>query len=577
MNEQRVVNCLTAYNQARRTDAEEQASLDLVNAVFASSEPISRDVFEACFWALSFLKKAAKPTKNDNGSMPGDKTEFTNRAREIVSLTDRMLKEIPPPDNKLKENQIGAYLWALYAVAIGTNDDNEATVSSQRYIKMFDVRKSRGWIPEQVDEKAYERIKSIVSPNHELVKRARKEADAGDIDQGIRCYHEALKTGAQLSQNDAIDYCWRMVKYIWANPLPSLEIVSVMAGDFLALSNGGSFVGCANASEIQRRFFIGFAKRLKAAGKTENGNAAILPFDVARCYVEMCEEFGFAVLKQDDFNRRPVTNEQKVGMERRTGKRIRMKEWPSNVDEAVGVAAKCIKLYQNGGMSLKPGARMMNFLHDHIEGNEWFGLYYARWLKVCGRDDESAKYLVEVVRRKKNDDWAWQYFGDSFTNEPEKARACYCRSLTCPIHDKEIADGVAKKTHRKLAAVLRALGQVNEAELEDGFAVSDEPLPGNQEFYMLHASEARRLMCFGEKTLEFSGRFEKHQDKAFGFVRVVTGNNGAIALKQQISVFVPPPLAKSLSNGIVVKGFAVQQMDEKKKRMSWTAEEIMEA
>jgi hypothetical protein len=350
-----------------------------------------------------------------------------------------------------------------------------------------------------------------------------------------------------------------------------------MAGDFLALSNGDSLVGYAKASEIQRRFFVGFAKRLKAAGKTENGNTAILPYDVARCYVEMCEEFGFAILKQDDFNRRPVTNEQKVGMERRTGKRIRMKKWPSNVDEVVGVAAKCIKLYQSGEMALKPGVRMMDFLHGHIEANEWFGFYYARWLKACGRDAESAKYLVEVVRRKKNDDWVWQYFGDSFATEPEKARACYCRSLTCPIHDKEIADGVAKKTHRKLAVVLRVLGQVKEAELEDGFAVSGEPLPGNREFYMLHSSEARRLMYFGEKTLEFSGRFEKHQDKAFGFVRVVTGNNGAMALKQQISVFVPPPLAKSLSNGIAVKGVAVQQMDEKKNRMSWTAEEIMEA
>lgn len=577
MNEQSVVNCLTAYNQARRTDAEKQASLDLVNAVFASSEPISRDVFEACFWALSFLKKATKPTKNDDGSMSGDKTEFTNRAREIVRLTDRMLKEISPPNNKLKENQIGAYLWALYAVAIGTSDENEATDSSKRYIKMFDVRKSRGWTPEQVDENAYERIKSIVSPNHKIVKRARAAADAGNIEQGIRHYHEALKTGAQLSQNDAIDYCWRMVKHIWANPLPSLEIVSVMAGDFLALSNGGSLVGYANAPEIQRRFFVGFAKRLKAAGKTENGNAAILPFDVARCYVEMCEEFGFAVLKQDDFNHRPVTNEQKVGMERRTGKRIRMKEWPSYVDEVVGVAAKCIKLYQSGEMALKPGVRMMDFLHSHIEANEWFGFYYARWLKACGRDAESAKYLVEVVRRKKNDDWVWQYFGDSFATEPEKARACYCRSLTCPTHDKEIADGVAKKTHRKLAAVLRALGQDKEAELEDGFAVSGEPLPGNREFYMLHSSEARRLMYFGETTLEFSGRFEKHQNKAFGFVRVAMEDNSAIALKRQISVFVPPPLAKPLSNGITVKGFAVQQMDEKKNRMSWTAEEIMEA
>ena len=494
-----------------------------------------------------------------------------------MSLTDRMLKEIPPPNNKLKENQIGAYLWALYAVATGTDNEDEATDAAQRYIKMFDVRKSRGWAPEQADEKAYERIKSIVSPNHQLVKRARAAADAGNIEQGVRFYHEALKTGAQLSQNDAIDYCWRMAKCIWANPPPSLEVVSVMAGDFLFLSNGGSLGGYAKASEIQRRFFVGFARRLKAAGKAENGNAANLPYGVARCYVEMCEAFGFAALKPDDFNRRPVTNEQKAGMERRTGKRIRMKEWPSHVDEAVGVAAKCIKLYQDGGMSLKPRVRMMEVLHSHIEANEWFGFYYARWLKACGRDTESAQYLVEVVRRKKNDDWAWQYFGDSFANEPEKARACYCRSLTCPIHDKEIADGVAKKTHRKLAAVLRELGQAEEAELEDGFAVSGEPLPGNREFYMSHASDARRLMYFGEKTLEFFGRFEKHQDKAFGFVRVAAGGDSAVAMGRQISVFVPPPLAKPLSNGIAVKGFAVQQMDEKKKRMSWTAEEISEA
>ena len=575
MTDQNIVARIAAYNKARRTDAEQQASQDLVNAVIASPEAITRDVFDACFWALSFLKKAVKPVRNDGGTVSGDKTEFTNYARNIVKLTER-LKEIPPPGNKLTPSQIGVYLWALYAVAIGANDSEEVVNTAQKYIRMYDRRMASGWTPEEVDEGARRRMECLCAPNHELVARARAAADAGRIEQGILLYHEAMSAGT-LPLNDAVDYCWRMVKCIWANPPVGLDVVKIMSDDFLVLGMNDLLRAYDRATEIKHRFFVGFAKRLKTAAKSASGGNINLPYEVAKGYVEMAEKFGFAALTQGDFQRRPVTSEQRAGMERKAGKKIRLKEWPSNVDEAVGVAAQCVKLYQNSAMPLKPGERMMQFLLRHIDSNEWFGFYYARWLKVCGRDAESIRYLVEVVKRKKNDDWAWQYLGDSFVAEPEKARACYCRSLTCQVHDKEIADGVAKKTHRKLAVVLRATGQMVESALEEGLAASNEPLPGNRTFYLQYAPDARRLMYVGEKTLDFTGRFEKHQDKAFGFVRIVSGAGFGLSAGKQISVFVPPPLAKALENGTSVKGFAAQRMDEKKKRLSWTAEEIEEA
>ena len=47
-------------------------------------------------------------------------------------------------------------------------------------------------------------------------------------------------------------------------------------------------------------------------------------------------------------------------------------------------------------------------------------------------------------------------------------------------------------------------------------------------------------------------------DQAFGFVRVGGGHGD--------SIFVPPPLTKSLGNGMRVKGYAVLRMDRKKNR-----------
>ena len=119
---------------------------------------------------------------------------------------------------------------------------------------------------------------------------------------------------------------------------------------------------------------------------------------------------------------------------------------------------------------LLPGERLMAFLEAHLDEGEWFGFYYAMWLKAAGRTEEGTRHLLKTVEAKRNEAWAWDHLGETYVQEPEKARACYCRALTCPVHDEEISAGIAKKTHRKLAAVLRALGEADAADAEEALA-----------------------------------------------------------------------------------------------------------
>ena len=75
-----------------------------------------------------------------------------------------------------------------------------------------------------------------------------------------------------------------------------------------------------------------------------------------------------------------------------------MKAWPSNVETLVGVAARCVKTYADTPAHFQPGARLLDFLGHHLEAGEWFGFYYAMWLKVVGRVAESARVLLKLAR-----------------------------------------------------------------------------------------------------------------------------------------------------------------------------------
>ena len=315
----------------------------------------------------------------------------------------------------------------------------------------------------------------------------------------------------------------------------------------------------------QAGLLVSLARKIERSAKSEGGNRKPIPYQVACAYMQLAER-NCAFLTNDDFTRRPLTAEERQRLTPPGGKRLRLKAWPSNVEKIVGLAARCVKDHANTPSPIVPGENLVVFVGKHLEAGEWFGYYYARWLTMLGRYEEAATHLRAVVSAKKQEMWPWMHLAETYAQDPEKARACYCRALLCEMHDRDIAEQIARKIHLRLNVVLQALGETEAAQREMAFAHDANPLPGAREDYRKHAGAADRLLLDPKRSRAFEGLFEKRADQAFGFVRVGGGRGD--------SIFVPPPLTKSLGNGMRVKGYAVLRMDRKKNRESWTAEII---
>ena len=551
-----------AYAHARGTPEEAACAEAFIGAVLACGDaPPSRAILDAAFWAANDCKKANKVRGAVDGVQTGNAARFVHFARQVIGLR-ALYNGLPEAERPLRENQVGAYAWAVYAVATGSLDADEARAQAELFVKIHEFRTAHGWKPEELDMRAYEKVRGLLSPNRAQVEKAVALGRSGDVAGCVKAYHEALRQ-APLSAFDAKGYGWKMVKRIWDGTVRGRELRELMS-DFLRLSKDGLLPVCDdNAVKIRHGFLIGLAKRIHALEKGEGGNRVAIPYDVAVPYLEILEQDCDDAVREEDFVRRPVTAEERARMERSAGKKVRLKEWPSNVETMVGGAARIVKEHAFTPAKLLPGERLMAFLEAHLDEGEWFGFYYAMWLKAAGRTEEGTRHLLKTVEAKRNEAWAWDHLGETYVQEPEKARACYCRALTCPVHDEEISAGIAKKTHRKLAAVLRALGEADAADAEEALASSDKPLPGRRDVYLGHVDEADLLLLGDRKTRVFEGVFEQNEGRAFGFVRC--GSKG------RDNVFVPPPRTRGLRDGDRVKGTAVLELDRKKGRESWSA------
>lgn len=548
------------FQTARWTEGERTAAEALVRAVSETTEILSRETLDAAFWAANFCKRVCKPVRNENGTQQSDRGAFLGFAQQIVAIRQRF-RELPEGERRLGEGQVGIYAWAVYAVATESDDPVESRTHAELFRKIYEYRVRNGWHPETIDENALRRMDALLASNRREIENAELAAKAGDLGTCVKCYHEAL-TQEPLSAFDAERYGWKMVKRIWGNETRGRELRSLMS-DFLRLSADAWSEDGESSQKIRHGFLVGLAKRLHALEKGAGGNRVAIPFDIASLYLQIAE-LNCGLLLKEDFVRRPITAEERANMERRAGRKVRLKEWPSAVETVIGVAAHCVKEHAFTPARLRPGERLLSFLKDHLTAGEWFGFHYSMWLKAVGRIEESTSHLLKMVESKKNEAWAWAYLGETYVNDPEKARACYCRALTCPVHDEDIATAMAKKTHRKFAGVLRVLGDTAAAQEEEALSQAENPLPGRRDDYLRYAQEARLLLLGDKKIRRFEGRFRRTEGKSFGFVQIDEGRRDGI--------FVPPPLAGKLADGALVKGIAVLKMDVKKGREGWTAE-----
>lgn len=603
---------MAAYRGAPDAATRLERAEALVEAVLACGEGVSRAALDAAFWAASAVKKASKPQADAHGAQTGDAARVLLFARKIVALRER-LRRLPAGEGRLTEKQTNAYAWAVYAVAKESGEADEQRAFARRFCDIYQFRVAHGWRPEAPDARAWERASALAAANRADAEAARACARAGDVAGSVARYHAALEKGP-LAPFFARDSVWQMVRRVWKSEVLGRELRLLMV-DFLRLAKRPDESQCVSmrpksplligfrslqgpakkrdASEedeltwkAQRGFLVGLAWRLHDLEKGEGANRATIPYDMAELYLRIAEE-NCVLLREEDFARRAISEETRAHLR---GAARKLKAWPSNVERIIGVAARCVKAHAQTPVPLRPGERLFAFLGRHLAAGAWFGYYYALWLQAAGRSEEAARHLVKTVEAKKDEAWAWDLLGDLHAEgKPEQACACYCRALTCPVRKAEIAEPMARKTHRKLAAVLRALDdadvEVKEELIEQGdlegpitsfprpfrdaaaqeetLAQAEHPLPGQVAFYEEHVDEADVLLLEGKRTRTFSGRLDRPEGRAFGFVR----DN----CDRRFDVFVPPPLAKRCAHGARVKGTAVLAMDRKKGREGWEA------
>lgn len=403
----------------------------------------------------------------------------------------------------------------------------------------------------------------------EDAKRAAKGNDDKAFLQNARSIVATIKAIAKLSEDNQITD-WQVSSYCWA-----LYVVCSKSADALERRQMAVRLVCAYRRKIDSSRFWGDEKAFEF-GKTlfnaiilqlyklvkdanEVAEAALLKA-IAKPYLEMLSLRAEPYLDEAAFRRDLVTEVQRKAMEAHTGKKIRLKTWPSLAEKAFGLMKRCFKADETA----MPSGELVSFLGKNVGRGEWLGFYCAFAHLRRKEFAEARKLLVEVVRRKKSEAWAWECLAQTFRDQPVKMAGCLCKVLLCPSHDRQIMEAMSVKARHQLAKCLTMLGRAEEARRESELAARKDISDANDDFYRRESAEVVQEVLGGGGSDQvgakaFYGRLFKHGDHTFGFVKDKTIG----------SVFIPPKFAVQYKDGEMVKGNAMLKEDKKKKKMSY--------
>lgn len=427
-----------------------------------------------------------------------------------------------------------------------------------------------------------------MTPEREILERqlkefeARKKAAKGVDDQVfVESARKTVSTIRAIARvpNDGELTGWQVSSFCWSlyaiasksqDGEESRACLAHLVAAYRKKIDSAQFWGDARGAEFGRTLFNAIVLLLYRIVKDANEGAeeGILK-RVGKDYLEMLALRAEAFLDDVAFKKDPVTDEQRAAMERSTGKRIRLRFWPSLAERAFGLMNRCLKV----DVTLVPSPELTAFLGRCKDRGDWLGFYCANARVRRGDFAGARQLLLEVVRKKRRDAWAWTHLAEACRDMPEKAVSCYCKALTCPVRDPSIAQATVAKTRRQLACVLLAMGRVQEATREKELADRKE-MPDPRDTFYLGEAKAAEQMVFGSENssgagrmqgglstgekVHFSGVLVKRAGNAFGFVK--DGKRG--------DVFIPPRFAERKRDGEVVTGWAAYREDRKKNRMS---------
>ena len=148
-----------------------------------------------------------------------------------------------------------------------------------------------------------------------------------------------------------------------------------------------------------------------------------------------------------------------------TGKAIRL---PALAESAYGSYAKGLLKRLTAGASSTPDAvaaaeallpRMEALAAEHADYS-WLGYHRAKLLVALGDTAGALPTLLQIVRQKSTEYWAWQLLGETLRpTDVGAALACYYRAAQCPADEMYLG-----RLRETLAGMLHAAGHVGEAQ-----------------------------------------------------------------------------------------------------------------
>ncbi len=121
----------------------------------------------------------------------------------------------------------------------------------------------------------------------------------------------------------------------------------------------------------------------------------------------------------------------------------------------------------------------LEVLHQQHPEYQYPPYYQAKLLVATGSKEEAMTKLLPFARRKQGEFWLWDLLAELYNDEPEKAIACLCRAVSCPLAQEKFLvnarNGLARKLNEggKINEALTELTKSIEARKAEGWRVVD--------------------------------------------------------------------------------------------------------
>lgn len=219
-----------------------------------------------------------------------------------------------------------------------------------------------------------------------LQMAAKRAAKGRDEVAFVAHAHEIVDTIRaiwQLPEDNALtdfqigSYCWAL--YAIASKARDGEVarnaLARLVRAYRKKIDSPQFWGSAASDEYGKTLFRAIVLLVYQMLKHSNeGAGESLLKKIGTPFLEILDLRASSFLDEAAFKKDPVTEEQRLAMERSAGKRIRMKAWPSVAEKAFGVMNRILKTLPE----TNPSSELVAFLAQNISRGDWLGYYCAK-------------------------------------------------------------------------------------------------------------------------------------------------------------------------------------------------------